>query len=150
MTQVPLFLHLLRLASYSGLQDLEEDLNTGFALVGRLHPGPGWQPRAENNRSYVKNKLNKQQVDKHWESMLQELIADRAHGKVTGPYLAPSWWPVASVSPDGSPLLKLPSDDVAAACCFAVVQADKVRRCEDLIFPQLHSECFGCSPSSHH
>ncbi|CAJ1442579.1 unnamed protein product [Effrenium voratum] len=105
-----------------GLQDLEEDLNTGFALVDACIPAPA------GNR---------------------ELIADRAHGKVTGPYLAPSWWPVASVSPDGSPLLKLPSDDVAAACCFAVVQADKVRRCEDFR-RSFHNSTVNVSDVPHH
>ena len=83
--------------------------------------------------------------DKHARSMLEELIAERRLGRVSGPYSAPAAWGVRTVPlptelrdeldpPTG--LLPPPTGPVAAAVAFGIEQlsstgSTKVRRGDD-------------------
>lgn len=143
---LPMFLRLLRITGFPGMTLLEEDLLHGFDVLGELHPGCGWNPRhydrysfpisgeafSRVNRAYVLEKLRKNHVDPHWEIMFDELISERAKGRLSGPFKAPTWWTKETRSFNGEPLLELPQDDVAFAFCFSATQSDKTRRCEDL------------------
>lgn len=84
------------------------------------------------NRSYVRGKLQSGRCDPHWKTMQDELQEELRLGRMSGPYAAPSWWPRPAVGFSGDQtLLPLPSDNITSSFCFAVVQSDKVRRCED-------------------
>ena len=145
VTQVPVFLQLLRDSGFPSMPDVEEDMQYGFALTGVQHAGPGWPVRQDEryshpisdeqfrqlNRAYVKSKLKKAYVDPHWQTMLQEVLEERSRGRMVGPFSAPEDWPVRTVSVHGLPLLAAPSHHVYASVSFAVEQHDKVRRCED-------------------
>ena len=146
ITQIPMFLKLLKMAGYPGLDDLTTDLLQGFEVLGELHPGCGWNPRHDErynypisfetfskmNRHYVLDKLRKNFVDPHWKTMFEELLEERTKGRLSGPFQAPSWWTRSTRSVNGEPLLELPEGDIAIAFCFSVSQTDKTRRCEDL------------------
>ena len=145
ITQVPLMLHLLKECSFPGITDLTHDLNFGFDIVGPQNPGVGWVPRLDGrysnpldmetfirfNHQHILERLDPPRVDTHWKVMLDELLADRESGKLTGPYRAPSGWPVPTVTVNGLPLLDTPAGHVCVAACFSVQQTDKIRRCED-------------------
>ena len=145
ITQVPVFLQLLRDAGFPFMPDVEEDMQLGFALTGVLHAGPGWPSRQDEkyshplslsqfqslNQSYIRSKLNKAYVDPHWETMLSEVLEERLHGRMVGPFAAPADWPCRTVTVDDLPMLDAPDHHVFASVSFAVEQHDKVRRCED-------------------
>ena len=63
--------------------------------------------------------------------MLDELLRDKAKGRVQGPFSAPASWGIQTVGVDGHPCTPTPTSEVYPALCFAVEQADKIRRCED-------------------
>ena len=145
LTQVPVFVHMLEQCGYPGIKELSEDLNFGFATVGPLHRGTGWLPRCDGkysdplpldvfertNQTYLHQKLRQGFVDEHRQVMLEELLADRAQGRLEGPFRAPSEWPIPSAGIPGETLLPAPTGRVCAAVCFSVCQSDKIRRCED-------------------
>eukprot|EP00438_Fugacium_kawagutii_P034924 Skav206385 [mRNA] locus=scaffold834:525350:529905:- [translate_table: standard] len=145
ITQIPILLHLLDRLHCPGFQDLKQDLEHGFAVTGKLHPGPGWQHRTDSryafpissdtwttmNRHYVMGKLARNHVDPHWATLLQEILEEHRKGRLSGPYQQPSWWPVQSITTHGLERLQLDDDDICVAFAFAVEQDDKVRRCED-------------------
>ena len=144
-TQVPVYLELLQRCGFPGLDDLAEDLHWGFDTIGTLHSGCGWLPRLDGryshplglaefhraNKHYVLKKLNQGVVDEHWQVMLDEILEDRAKGRLEGPFTSPTDWPVHSVGLPGEALQPLPDQEIYAAFCFSVCQSDKVRRCED-------------------
>lgn len=145
VTQVPLLIHLLRICGFEGVDELEEDLTCGFPMVGQLHSGSGWLPRRDGqyshpismsqfhelNRAYVKEKIRQPKHSPHWKTMLDELLRDKAKGRVQGPFSAPASWGMQTVGVDGHPCTPTPTSEVYPALCFAVEQADKIRRCED-------------------
>ena len=145
ITQVPVFLQLLKWCRYPGLSHLVEDLNLGFDVLGPQHPGVGWLLRLDHtyehpldidtfvrvNKVYIFEKLRTAQVDPHWEVMLQEILVERDRGKLSGPYASPSDWPLPTTTVARLPLLDTPPGLVCPAWSFSVVQADKIRRCED-------------------
>lgn len=145
ITQVPVLLYLLEQCGYPGLSDLAEDLHYGFNIIGPQHSGPGWLPRLDGrysspldlptfvrvNQQHVFERLLQPRVDPHWQVMLQELLSDREQGKLTGPYSAPTSWPVPTVTVENLELLQAPAGLICPATSFSVVQSDKVRRCED-------------------
>ena len=145
ITQVPVILDLLRRCGYPGLAEMSMDLTEGFDILGQQHPGVGWQPRLDGryatpldidtflkvNKEHIFARIKSKQVDQHWEVMLDEILADKERGKLSGPYRAPADWPFPTVSVRGLPLLALPSGPIGVATSFSVVQADKIRRCED-------------------
>ena len=83
------------------------------------------------NQDHITSRLSTARVDPHWEVMLEELLADRDKGKLTGPYKAPDYWPIPAISARGLPLLDLPTGNVCIATSFSVEQSGKIRRCED-------------------
>lgn len=146
ISQIPLLLHLLRETGMPLLDALAQDLCEGFQVLGTLNPGAGWLPRAadqkyefpistesfkKNNRIYTLRRLQSKRVDPEWKTMLQELRAEVLKGRMSGPFAAPDWWPITSVSLNGESLLELPTQDLAFSFCFSVKQSDKIRRCED-------------------
>ena len=145
VTQIPVFVEILKQCNFAGIDELAEDLDWGFQTVGRLHAGTGWLPRMDeryshpldmevfhrSNHQYVLNKLRQGFVDEHWRHMLDELLEDRDKGRLEGPFMAPSGWPISAVGPPGEALQPLPDDTIYAAFCFSVSQSDKIRRCED-------------------
>ena len=163
ITQVPVLLHLLHECGYPGLQDMSMDLNEGFDILGPQHPGVGWQPRLDGryatpldidtflkvNKDHITSRIKSRHVDKHWEVMLDEILADRDKGKISGPYRAPLDWPFPSVSVKGLPLLPLPEGPMGVAMSFSVEQADKIRRCEDYR-RSYHNSTIRAGDSPHH
>ena len=145
ITQIPVFIHLLRQFQCPGVDTLREDLEKGFATMGLLNHGEGWLPRSDGRYSNpldmeVFHKLNRQQtmsrlqhykVDECWESMQQELLEELRLGRLEGPFETPSWWPRSSARLPGIPLVPLTNEDIYVAFCFSVKQEDKIRRCED-------------------
>eukprot|EP00435_Cladocopium_sp_Y103_P061850 s2532_g23.t1 len=145
VSQIPLLLHLLKLTGMPSLEDLQADLTGGFQVLGTLNPGAGWLPRADQkyeypiktdafrsqNRHYTMAKLRTNRVDPEWNTMLQELVKELERGRMSGPYEAPGWWPVDSISIEGKDKIPLPSQEICVSFCFSVKQTDKVRRCED-------------------
>ncbi len=145
VTEIPVFLELLRRCNFPGLSELADDLHWGFQTVGPLHAGCGWLPRTDEryshplkldtfhevNKQYVLAKLRQGQVDDHWQPMLAELLEDRKQGRLEGPFRAPDYWPVPAIGPPGEQLQDIPDESVYAAFCFSVQQSDKIRRCED-------------------
>ena len=71
--------------------------------------------------------------------MLDEILAEVETGRMNGPYQAPDWWPVPSVTPSKGhrrTLLPLPHPDpyIAMACSIEHTGSDgntKIRRGED-------------------
>ena len=72
-------------------------------MTGPMAPATGWLPRTDGryahpmpqkeferaNRDYVRAKLSSATPSPHWRPMLEELLADRAKGRVEGPLQAP-------------------------------------------------------------
>ena len=145
VTQVPVMVELLRQCGYAGVEDLSRELSSGFPLTGQLSPGTGWLPRTDSkyafpidmatfqslNLQHIRERLKRPVPSPHWETMLNELLADKANGKLCGPFAAPTNWGVTCVAVSGHPLQQLQEKEVYAAVCFAVEQTGKVRRCED-------------------
>ena len=162
ITQVPVIIHLLKMCGYPGLEEISRDLSEGFNIIGHQNPGVGWQPRLDGrysapldvdtflkvNKEHIIARVKSQQVDEHWEVML-EILAEREKGKITGPYRAPSDWPIPTVSVRGLPLMVLPGGPLGVATSFSVVQADKIRRCEDYR-RSFHNSTIRASDSPHH
>eukprot|EP00435_Cladocopium_sp_Y103_P030116 s227_g7.t1 len=143
--QAPVFLELLRRCGYPAVRDLEDDLQHGFRVIGELHHGPGWLPRTDDryqhpisfetfkmlNEQHVRRRLSNTQPDKHWQAMLDELLAEKRKGRLAGPFQAPSSWSCQTVPVAGHSLLKLEDEWIGCACSFSVEQTDKIRRIED-------------------
>jgi len=143
--QVPVFLHLLEQCNMTHLADLTADLTFGFDVIGELHQGPGWLPRTDDkyqhpisfdtfkalNSAHVRSRLQHLRPDPHWQSMLDELLQEKAKGRLEGPFSSPAHWPVQMVGIQDHPLQPLDSDQLFAAMSFSVEQVDKVRRIED-------------------
>lgn len=145
ISQIPLLIDLLKRTKMPSLSELAEDLHQGFQMVGRIHSGAGWLPRADqkyefpvtleafqkNNRHYTLAKLRSNKVDPEWSTMLEELKTELKKGRMSGPYKAPEWWPIQTTSVDDAPLQELPFQNICISFCFSVSQSDKIRRCED-------------------
>eukprot|EP00438_Fugacium_kawagutii_P035819 Skav235285 [mRNA] locus=scaffold874:522184:536384:- [translate_table: standard] len=143
--QIPVLLKLLEQIAYPGLDDLCTDLSQGFPVLGKLHAGTGWKPRTDGryshpidletfaklNHDYVHRKLSRPRVDDHWETIHHELLDEHRLGRLEGPFASHPSWPVPCVTMDNLPLQEMPPGPCFAACSFAVVQSDKIRRCED-------------------
>ena len=145
ITQIPVFVQLLRQFQCPGVDTLKADLEHGFATMGLLNHGEGWLPRADGRYSHplpldVFSRLNRQQtlnrlqhykVDECWQTMQQELLEELRLGRLEGPFETPSWWPWSSAQLPDIPLVALNNEDIHVAFCFSVKQEDKIRRCED-------------------
>ena len=145
ITQIPIFVDLLRMFQFPEIEALASELNNGFKVTGELVAGPGWLPRTDDryrypisedgfrklNRAHVLNRLNNYRVDEHWEPMYQELLQELQLGRMEGPFEAPDWWPRSTIEIEGYETKALEQSDIRCAFSFAVCQADKIRRCED-------------------
>ena len=145
ITQIPIFVDLLRMFQFPEIEALAGELNNGFKVTGELVAGPGWLPRTDDryrypisedgfrklNRTHVLNRLNNYRVDEHWEPMYQELLQELQLGRMEGPFEAPDWWPRSTIEIEGYETKSLEHSDIRCAFSFAVCQADKIRRCED-------------------
>ena len=163
VTQVPLMVDLLRRCGYAGVEDLSWELSHGFPLTGTLCPGTGWLPRTDEkyafpidmatfrglNLQHVQKRMRKPVPSPHWQTMLDELLADKANGKLMGPFEAPEHWGITCVAVSGHPLQSLHEKEVFAAVCFAVEQTGKVRRCEDFR-RSFHNSLVVVSDKPHH
>ena len=145
ITQIPALVHLLEQCGFPDLPTLATDLSLGFALTGPQNPGPGWVARQDEryahpitfqafrslNHQYIQQKLARRPIDPHWNAMLDELLQEKAAGRLSGPHRTPPGWTVDTVGLEDHPTTDLPTSEVLAAVCFSVVQSDKIRRCED-------------------
>ena len=145
ITQIPIFVDLLRMFQFPEIEALAGELNNGFKVTGELVAGPGWLPRTDDryrypisedgfrklNRAHVLNRLNNYRIDEHWEPMYQELLQELQLGRMEGPFEAPDWWPRSTIEIEGYATKALEHSDIRCAFSFAVCQADKIRRCED-------------------
>ena len=145
ISQIPVFLDLLHLAGMPDLATLATDLQQGFNMLGEIHDGAGWLPRAdqrydfpismetfrEHNKNYTIKKLQSGRVDDAWQVMLTELLQELDKGRMDGPFIAPEWWPVQAISIPGRDAQQLPDGATCFSFCFSVKQSDKTRRCED-------------------
>ena len=139
---------LLRKLQYPEMDNLSHELHNGFRLLGKLPVGAGWTHRhdhrysdptpmeqfMEDNRRHIFQKLKDHKVDPNWDSMLQELLTERGQGKIIGPFQAFTDWPNQCTNvPSRADISLLPNQwqHCPTAVCFSVVQADKIRRCED-------------------
>ena len=89
-TQVPVFIHLLKMIEYPQADILYNELSTGFKLMGQLQPGTNWYIRAdqkylmpkthqefvEHNEKYIQKKLQEARVDDHYRMMLDEIVQE--------------------------------------------------------------------------
>ena len=153
VVQIPLLMRLLRGCGYPDCDNLETDLCRGFPLLGELRRSPGWHPRTDDwyahpisestfhalNSQHIRDRLQRHRPDPEWQAMLHEVLAEKAQGRIDGPFQAHHDWGFMSVSeePGGhaAPLKPLPPGPAYAAFAFSVVQEGsdgnkKVRRCE--------------------
>ena len=152
--QGPVFDRLLRGLGYPASDDLRQDVNEGFDMLGRVRAAPGWKPRSDGryshpeglerlhreNPQYVARKSARPRDQEHTQALLDELVEETRLGRVTGPCAAPRHWSVTttalpSVAGMGS-LRQPPAGDCFAALSFAICQVDehgdlKLRRGED-------------------
>ena len=154
VVQIPLFMRLLRGCGYPDCDNLEADLNRGFPLLGPLRQSPGWHIRTDDwyahpisedtfaalNREHIRTRAARPKADPEWQCMLEEVVAERAAGRVEGPFQAHASWGFQAVSEapeDASGALQdMAPGPAYAAFAFSVVQEGsdnrkKVRRCED-------------------
>ncbi len=137
----PFFSDAVSLASWSWQRTCNGALRqldlSALAVVGSLvwmvdtHILLSFEVFHQANQQYVVKKLRQGRVDEHWQVMLDELLEDRARGRLDGPFAAPDGWPVPAVGLPDEALQPLPDKEIYAAFCFSVCQSDKVRRCED-------------------
>ena len=149
IVQIPALLALLQRLHCPQVNVLEDELSNGFTMMGTLTPGLGWPAREDShyqnpittdqfrplNRDHALRCLQRP-PDQHWETMLNEILADVDLGRMTGPYSQPDWWPRQAVPTPGRPLQPLPDTEPFIAPAFAIHQigsdgAAKVRRGED-------------------
>ena len=164
ITHIPVLVQLLRDCNFPELETLEADLTHGFALTGPQHQGPGWVARQDEryahpvnhqtfktlNQQYIAQKLARKPLDPHWQTLLAEILKEKATGRLTGPHVTPPGWKVQTVGVDGHPTVDLPTTEVLAAVCFSVVQSDKVRRCEDFRRSHHNSTLLAWDVPTHH
>ena len=145
VTQVPVMIELLKMSGHQGADIMMHELTNGFEMTGHLQPGEGWLPRVDGryssptsreefcalNKAYVTDKLRKAVPSEHWETMLQELQDEVFKGRAEGLLQAPPDWGVTLPETEAGEPSRPPTTRAWAAMCFAVVQSDKVRRCED-------------------
>ena len=148
------FDRLLRGVGYPAADDLQQDVNFGFDMLGSVRPAPGWRPRSDeryahpegldrlrrDNPLYVARKSARPSDQEHTQALLDELVAETRLGRVIGPCAAPDYWAVPTValpSVTGMGVLRQPPPgDCFAALSFAICQVDehgelKLRRGED-------------------
>ena len=98
-TQIPVLLELLGVVGYPDIAGITADLTDGFDMLGEVRRGPGWKDRkdgryqnpasldqlAATNWEYVRRRASGARPGEHWETLLQELVAEVKLGRVVGP-----------------------------------------------------------------
>ena len=152
-TQIPVLLELLGVVGYPDIAGITADLTDGFDMLGEVRRGPGWKDRkdgryqnpasmdqlAATNWEYVRRRASGARPGEHWETLLQELVAEVKLGRVVGPTAPPAGWNIVTVPvlyAPGADRLVTPPPGRHFAAAFAIVQEDgegnvKVRRGED-------------------
>ena len=153
---VPLLGHLLQSFGYPDADAIVEGCTHGFALAGHIVAGVGWPPKIsgssplseaefrEMNDEYVTHQMKNRKPSRHADALLAEIEAERAVGRMRGPFQAPPKWGTLTVDPSsGGPvgrpdgLLAPPADtDCFPSIAFPIEQigadgANKIRRGED-------------------
>ena len=84
------FDRLLRGVGYPAADDLQQDVNVGFDMLGSVRPAPGWRPRSDEryaqfegldrlrreNPLYVARKSARPRDQEHTQALLDELVAE--------------------------------------------------------------------------
>ncbi len=156
ITQIPIFIQLLRSIQYPGTEVLSDELEAGFPMLGNLTPGTGWRTRSDAryatpmprdefltaNREYIRTRIAAR-TDQHVPSLLKEVLKERSMGRIEGPFESPENWSRKCVTctdpenPDATlPLQPMPTSTPAIAMSFVIKQlgsdgAEKLRRGED-------------------
>ncbi|OLP99700.1 hypothetical protein AK812_SmicGene17728 [Symbiodinium microadriaticum] len=127
-----------RCVGYPAADDLRQDVDTGFDMLGQVRSAPGWRRRSDEpegldrlrreNPTYVARKAATPRDQEHTRALLDELVAETRLGRVTGPCAAPDHWSVSTValpSVADMVLRQPPSGDCFAALSFAICQVDE-------------------------
>ena len=123
VTQIPVLVHLLGQCGFPDLPTMAEDLSQGFALTGPQNPGPGWAARQDEryahpitfrafrslNHQYLQQKLARRPIDPHWTTLLDELLKEKAAGRLSGPHKTPPGWTTQTVGLEDHPTTDLPT-----------------------------------------
>jgi hypothetical protein len=104
IVQIPVLCHLLSLIEWPGMDKIRSELNSGFPMLGQLTPGTGWPVRTDSNyqQPWTIQQLQDHNIQysrecatrkpsKHWQLLLQEILAERALHRTEGPFSAPEW-----------------------------------------------------------
>ena len=119
-TQIPVLLELLGVVGYPDIAGITADLTDGFDMLGEVRRGPRWKDRkdgryqnpasldqlAATNWEYVRRRASGARPGEHWETLLQELVAEVKLGRVVGPTAPPAGWNIVTV-----PVLNAPGAD---------------------------------------
>ncbi|CAE7760192.1 unnamed protein product, partial [Symbiodinium necroappetens] len=123
-------LHLLRLFEFPGVQDLADELQFGFKVLGPLPPGTNWDVRQDGkysrpltksqfaslNSDHKKTLAQEQGGSEHAPAMLAEVHKEMLKTRFQGPFV---------------PAEVADSPAAFGSRAFPVVQQDKVRRADD-------------------
>ena len=138
--QGPVLDRLLRGVGYHAADDLRQDVDTGFDMLGQVRSARGWRRRSDEryarpegldrlrreNPTYVARKAARRRDQEHTRALLDELVAETRLGRVTGPCAAPNHWSVSTVAlpsvADMGVLRQPPPGDCFAALSFAICQ----------------------------
>ena len=121
---------------YPAADDLRQDVDSGFDMLGQVRSAPGWRRRSDERYARAARPRDQE----HTRALLDELVAETRLGRVTGPCAAPDHWSVSTVAlpsvADMGVLREPPPGDCFAALSFAICQVDetgelKLRRGED-------------------
>ncbi|CAE7872527.1 unnamed protein product [Symbiodinium microadriaticum] len=82
---------------YPAADDLRQDVDTGFDMLGPVRSAPGLDRRRENP-TYVARKAARPRDQEHTRALLDELVAETRLGRVMGPCAAPDHWSVSTVA----------------------------------------------------
>jgi hypothetical protein len=169
-TNIPLLIYLLKKFEYPGTTTLENELSTGFPMIGKISEGTGWCARTDNkytsptpiheflekNGEMIGEWVRSRTPDIAWELMYHEIIGEVSQGRMDGPFQCPPGWKRKAWSHDTTqfPLAALPEGPKAFAPAFAIRQTgsdgqEKIRRGEDWR-RSFHNSTVEARDSPHH
>ena len=135
---VPLLRRHGSMIQFLTLEELLDDITTGFPMCGRLTPGACWDSKDDRvpknplsrseffqkNEEHIDKCLLTRRPDSYALEMLPTVLKEVREEKMSGPCEALNHWATTIVPPsehDQSSLLQLPSGPVAAAVAFSIV-----------------------------
>ena len=109
ITQVPVFVHLLRLIQYPRerahrrlpAHGTSDRAPIGTFVQTRSICNPDHLPSSLTNHKYIQQKLLRPRVDDNYALMLDEIVQEVRAGRMNGPFKHPRAWPTLSVAPCG-------------------------------------------------